>query len=274
MAHTQLIDLYRRMSAAVQAAREAGSVILNRDPDGLELTEKGPHDIVTAYDTLAEQTIVRLLSQRFPEDRFLGEENGSVGAAGLYGGRWIIDPIDGTVNFSRGNPDHAVSIAYEDGDSVLVLGVVYNPARDELFTAIQGEGAFLNGNPIHVSDTSDPSQAITAISLPHRRRDLYRPYAGILERIFLSSRDIRNLGSAALHVCSVACARMDGFVEYALKYWDVAAALVILNEAGGSWETIDPAFPFPDNGDIIVSNGTLHRWYTETVRRGLERPRS
>jgi len=258
----------QRLSAAVVIAKQVGEMLLEATLQTESISEKAPNDIVTTYDTAAENMIVGYLRECFPQDGFWGEESGESDAQ-EGSGRWIIDPIDGTVNFTRSIPDYTISIAYEETLGKPLVGVVFNPRQHELFTAVSGEGAFLNGQPIKVSSVDDPSVAMSLISPPHRKHWLAPQYFRMLQEIFVQTRDIRDLGSAALHLCYLACARADGFFEYGLHYYDIAAGMVILQEAGGVYETFVPSEHIPQSGDIIASNGKLQTWYANQIRDSL-----
>lgn len=262
--------LLDRLKAAVDIARKTGAMLLEADLETRFSREKGLNDIVTEFDGAAERMIVGHLERRFPQDRFLGEETGSSKDEGT-GGRWIIDPIDGTVNFTRGMPNYTISIAYEEKEGVPVIGVVYNPTQAELYTAVAGCGAFLNDMPIHVSAIDRPDEAIAFTSWPHRAHALAGHYLAILESLFRQTREFRNLGSAALHMCYLASGRADAFFEYGLHYYDIAGGMVILTEAGGTYGAFLPEARIPDNGDCIATNGLLQSWYSGEIRKVLSR---
>jgi myo-inositol-1(or 4)-monophosphatase len=245
-----------RLEAAVDIARKTGSMLLGARLETRISREKGLNDIVTEFDGAAERMIVGHLGQCFPEDRFFGEEMGSSKDEGA-GGRWIIDPIDGTVNFTRGMPNYTISIAYEETQGEPVVGVVYNPVQAELYTA--------------VSEIDRPQESIAFTSLPHRTHTLAKPYLAILDSLFLQTREFRNLGSAALHMCYLASGRADAFFEYGLHYYDIAAGMIILTEAGGTYGAFLPEARIPDNGDCVATNGLLQSWYTGEIRKVLKR---
>lgn len=260
--------LQERMSKAIHIALETGKMLLNAHLESHLVSEKGPNDVVTEFDRAAERMIVHFLNECFPLDGFFGEETGLSGGSDI-GGRWIIDPIDGTVNFTRGIPNYTISIAYEEKVGVPILGLVYNPRQNEMFCAILECGAFLNGVRITTSQIEIPGEVISLISPPHRIHSLAHDYFLLLEKIFLQTRDIRNFGSAALHLCYVACARADGFFEYGLHYYDIAAGMIILSEAGGVYEAFSKDRKIPECGDIVASNGPMQSWYTTQIRSSL-----
>jgi myo-inositol-1(or 4)-monophosphatase len=240
---------------AVSLAKDAGAVL--RAGFGLphDIAFKGPMDLVTEVDRAAEQLIVERIQDQFPRHGVLGEEGSAIEAHGSpY--CWVIDPLDGTTNFAHGLPGFAVSIGLErDGD--VVAGVVYDPIREELFAAALGGPATLNGVPIHVSATPTLQASILATGfsshLP-RRAIQAAIWCDILQHV----QAVRQLGSAALHLCYVAAGRVDGYWEYGLYPWDVAAGALIVRQAGGAVSSTAGA-PFEvRSGDLMASNGLIH----------------
>ena len=256
-------NLLFRLDSAIAAARGAGVLILDREGTGLGIESKGLNDIVTEVDGESERYIVDYLSSRFPDDNFLGEENGEI--SGRSGGRWIIDPIDGTENFSRGIPNYTISIGYEVLPGKPVIGVVYNPKQDEMFHAVKGGGAFLNYRPVKVSEIADPADSLTIVAPPFRSHDKAGIYFKLLESVFLKTRDVRRFGSAAQDLCYIACGRMDAFFELGLKYYDIAAGLIILSEAGGCYSSFTEGEDLLESGNIVATNGLLHQWYKKQI---------
>lgn len=220
------------LALAEAAARAAGRLVHERRQATATIevaaTKTSPTDVVTESDLAAERLIrERLLAAR-PADAILGEEGG--GTSGSSGITWVIDPIDGTVNYLYGLPAYAVSIAAQAGVDV-VAGAVYNPATDEMWTATRGGGAFLNGRPARVSGCTELSRALVATGFGYEsaRR---RQQAEIVARLLPEIRDIRRIGSAALDLCSVASGRVDAYYENGLQPWDLAAGRLIAEEAG------------------------------------------
>ena len=212
-----------------RAARAGGQVL--RDHAGRVLArEKGPADLVTEADLASQRAIKGVLLGTFPHHGFLAEENESL-PPGPDGLRWIVDPLDGTTNFVHGIPHYAVSIGLEQAGKPLV-GVVFDPCSEACFLAAAGEGAFLNGIPLHVSQTIDLSQAVVAISFPPRVQRS-SPEVSRFLNVLTRSRATRRTGSTALNLCSLAAGQFDAFWSYATKSWDVAAGAVIVREAGG-----------------------------------------
>jgi len=261
-------NLLVRLDSAIAAARGAGKLILDKDGSKIDIQSKGKNDNVTEMDNASERLITNYLKIRFPDDNFLGEELGEF--SGSPGGRWIIDPIDGTDNYIHNIPNFSISIGYEDINGVLSLGVVYNPPQDELFYAVKGKGAFLNGQPIVVSGVDDPSLSISTISPPFRNHKKASVYFKIFENIFLQTADIRRFGSAALDLCYIACGRIDAYYEFGLKSYDIAAGLIILSEAGGSYSPFLEGEDLFVDGNLIATNKFLHAWYKKQIRDILE----
>lgn len=246
------------LEVALQAARRAGSYVLGAERSGnFAVRMKDANDYVTDVDIQTEQIIKDTIRLHFPHDGMYGEESGASGDT--HTSRWVIDPIDGTTNFVRGMPNYTISIAWEQEKHKPLVGVVYNPRQDELFWATKGEGAFLNGQKITVSNVQQLSEAIVVAVPPHRRRDLVDSYFESMKKIAKATSDLRSFGSCALELSYIASGRLDGYYERALGYYDLAAGMAILQEAGG---VIGPAFedvPFVDEHcDLLASNAHLH----------------
>jgi myo-inositol-1(or 4)-monophosphatase len=241
------------LDVAVAAAREAGSLLLRRARDPGTVSEKGKRgDLVTDADRAAETVILDCLRRSYPNAAVLAEEGGA--RPGTSGERWIVDPLDGTTNFAHDYPLYCVSIAYER-DGELLAGVIYAPVLDECFTARRGEGAEMNGAPIHVSSVERLSDAMVCTGFqPSNYARNGKWFAAMSDR----AQAVRRDGSAALDLAFVACGRFDGFWEFDLRPWDVAAGTLIVREAGGrvSQTTGEPARL--DATSILVSNGRVH----------------
>lgn len=254
------MDIHARADAARKVACEVGSML--RRPGDLKVRAKAENDFVTQMDEMSERKIRSALLTQFPEDSFLGEEGGEQEKAP---GRWIVDPIDGTQSFMRGHCGYGISIAYEY-EGRMMMGCVYMPALDELFLAIRGEGATLNGQPIRVSEISNPRQALVHLGYGHRVRALRERTMPLLPGLFEHVSDIRRYGSAAYAICCVACGRSEVFFELGLHIYDIAAAMVILEEAGGritGWtEDEDCAV----TGNTLATNGLLHPFMLDQLR--------
>jgi len=261
-----------RLKAAIIAARTAGQTLLDRPLKSVERHDKGQSDVVTEMDAATERFLKSYLHQRFPTDDFLGEEEGREVHGGT--GMWVIDPIDGTNNYTHEIPNYTISIGYEESPGKPILGVVFCPRQNELFHAAEGSGAFLNGEPINVSPVEDVLQALTIISPPFRYPRYRADYFHVLAKLGSTTGDFRDFGSAALHLCYIACGRADAFFEFGLKYHDIAAAMVIVSEAGGALAPIEDGRHVPQTGDIIVSNARLHQWYVHHIRTWVEENRN
>lgn len=245
--------------AAVDAAWQAARLIRTHagriDEDAVR--EKGWHDPVTQADEEAQRIITGALSRAFPAFDVLAEEGATDAAAVAEGYRWIVDPIDGTTNFTRGVPPYAVSIALQRGADV-VVGVVLDVAREELFTAVRGGGAFCNGTRIRVSPTRILDQALLTTGFPYRSFDHVDAYLQVLRRAMHATRGLRRPGAASVDLAYVACGRFDGFFETGLNAWDVAAGALLVEEAGGRVTDYHGA-PNPLFArQILASNGLLH----------------
>jgi myo-inositol-1(or 4)-monophosphatase len=237
-------------------AREAGALLMQHFHQGLKIEYKGEADLVTAADRASEALIRERISKQFPAHDVLGEEQGLSDQGSDY--RWYVDPLDGTTNFAHGYPVFCVSMALEQRASkARVAAVVYDPTRDELFTAEQGKGARLNGKPIHVSETAQLKECLVATGFPSHKRH-QNPNIHFYHQITLRTHGVRRAGSAALDLCCVACGRFDGFWEFNLNPWDTAAGVLIVEEAGGKVTRFDGA-PFQiDSRETLASNGRVH----------------
>lgn len=241
-----------QLDIAVKAARAAGKIINHASLDlgHLDVQEKAPFDFVTAVDKKAQSTVVELIERYFPKDGIVAEENGM--RTNAQSDRcWYIDPLDGTTNFMHGFPHYAVSIAYTVKGRVMVA-VVYDPAKNELFTAERSKGAFLNNRRIRVSGRTDFSKALIGTGFPFRRSDNYETFLPKLERVARSAAGLRRAGSAALDLCYVACGRLDGYWESGLQSWDLAAGSLMVLEAGGLVTDLKGGEDYLLGGNICV----------------------
>ncbi|MGH3261713.1 MAG: inositol monophosphatase family protein [Trebonia sp.] len=226
------------LSLGVGAARAAGELLLSGRPADLTVTTKStPTDVVTQMDTAAERLVATTIRAVRPDDAVLGEEGQGELSGGVTSGRrvrWIVDPIDGTVNYLYAIPQWAVSIAAEV-DGVVEAGVVFDPSKDELFTATRGGGARLNGAPITASACADLSRALAGTGFAYDATVRARQ-AHIVAQVLPRARDIRRFGAASLDLCAVGCGRLDAYFERGLNLWDYAAAALIASEAGARVE--------------------------------------
>ncbi|HEY0080480.1 MAG TPA: inositol monophosphatase family protein [Pyrinomonadaceae bacterium] len=246
------------LNFASQIARDAGHVLVERFGRALQISNKGDIDLVTEADVAAERLIVESIRSYYPRHEILAEESGASSAAGELASewKWIIDPLDGTTNYTHGYPCFCVSIALERAGE-LVLGVVYDPVRDEMFAAERGAGATLNGRSIRVSEVYDLNRAMLCTGFPYDVRDR-GDFARHFTNFIMHAQAVRRDGSAALDLAYVACGRFDGFWEEGLRPWDVAAGVLLIEEAGGRVSRYDGS-PFRVyTPPIMVSNGLIH----------------
>ena len=239
-------------------AREAGALLLQYFHQALKIEYKGEADLVTAADRASEALIRERITKHFPSHDVLGEEQGLNDRGSEY--RWYVDPLDGTTNFAHGFPVFCVSIALEHrsgADGQRIAAVVYDPTRDELFSAEQGRGAHLNGEPIHVSKVARLNECLLATGFPSHKRHK-NPNIFFYHQITLRTHGVRRAGSAALDLCDVACGRFDGFWEFNLNPWDTAAGVLIVEEAGGKASRFDGSTFQLDSRETLASNGLLH----------------
>ncbi len=254
------------LQTAVSIAREAGALLRQGLGEVDQINYKGEVDLVTEYDERAETLIVDALQRAFPEHAIHTEERGAVAnnADAESGYRWLIDPLDGTTNFAHGFPVFAVSLALlkrdpdGNGRDHPVVGVVYDPTRDECFTATRGDGAALNGRALHVSPTPALDTALLATGFPYDRRT--RPDNNVrnMGRFIRRCQGIRRAGAAALDLAYVACGRLDGYWELRLHPWDVAAGVLLVQEAGGQISDLNGGMDYLSGAHIVASNRSIH----------------
>jgi len=244
------------LSVAAQAARSAGALLLQFVRLGFRIEHKNPINLVTDADHAAEQCVIDHIRRHFPTHSILAEERGG-DARRQSRYRWIVDPLDGTTNFAHGFPVYAVSVGVECGGLGLI-GVIYDPTRDELFTAQTGAGAHLNGHPISVSTTQRLDHALLVTGFAYDIRDTPNNNLNHFSRFALKARGVRRTGSAALDLCYVAAGRFDGFWEVTLSPWDMAAGCVILREAGGTVTDFGGGDHSIYQPELVASNGLIH----------------
>ena len=252
------------------AARKASRRLLRDfgEVEQLQVSEKGPSDFVTSADLKAEETIREELEKARPEYSFLLEEGGKVDGKDTSN-RWIIDPLDGTMNFLHGIPHFCISIALER-DSEIFAGIIYDPARDEMFSAEKGQGAWLNDKRLRVSGRSQAKDAFIATGIPNRGRGstkIKALFSKELEIMMPLVAGIRRQGSAALDLAYVAAGRYEAYWERGLSAWDIAAGLIILREAGGTASEINLGERMLETGSILASNGRMHDAVSDMLRK-------
>lgn len=235
--------------------QETKVFVENRERAG-HIKTKGRADYVTQVDTDIQNFLARELGNRFPGIQFLGEEEGLHEMSGdIY---WILDPIDGTTNLIHDYQHSVVSLAlYEKGE--ITLGIIYDPFREDVYYAQKGQGSFLNGNPIHVSDAETLDETIISVGTSPYDRELAEENFRRIQRVFGKAQDIRRTGTAAMDLAYVACGRTGGFFEPRLSPWDFAAGLLLVQEAGGRVTDFagEPLF-FSRRGSVVASNGMIH----------------
>jgi myo-inositol-1(or 4)-monophosphatase len=253
------------LNFAIQTARDAGQILLERFGRALQVSNKGDIDLVTEADVAAERLIVERIRSYYPRHAILAEESGeTLTASGQSEWRWIVDPLDGTTNYAHGYPCFCVSIALERAGKI-EIGVIYDPTRDELFAAERGQGATLNGRSIRVTETEDLNRALLCTGFPYNVRER-GDFARHFYHFIMHAQGVRRDGSAALDMASVACGRFDGFWEEGLNPWDVAAGVLLIEEAGGRVSRYDGSRFDIYTPPILASNGLVH----EAMMRVLE----
>lgn len=223
---------------------------------------KNSDDLVTFVDRESENRLRAACALLLPESGFILEEGGKDGADREY--RWIIDPLDGTTNFVHDLPAWCMSVALQRNEKT-VLGVVYDVPHQEVFSAIIGQGAFKNGDPIRVSEQEKLSGALVGMGFPYRANGSIDDYLAVIKSFLLTARGMRRFGAAALDLCQVACGRLEGFFEIGLQAWDVAAGALILTEAGGSATDFEGTANFVFGKQIVASNGKLQEEMLHTI---------
>ena len=234
--------------AAEEGARRSGKILAERFGGQRTVEFKGGIDLVTDADKASEAELLAFIRSRFPEHAILAEESGARPGARY---RWIVDPLDGTTNYVHRVPHFCVSIAVE-GPSGLAAGCILDPLRGELFSAGRGRGAAVNGAPMHASDTADLHRALLCTGFPYDVREKPDAPLGLFNRLMKKAQGIRRMGSAALDLAYVACGRYDGFFEFGLKPWDIAAGSLLVIESGGLATRIDGQPLDLSCGDILA----------------------
>jgi myo-inositol-1(or 4)-monophosphatase len=251
------------MDVAREAALSAGKLLKENLHGTREISYKGEINLVTEMDMRSEQAIVELLRAAFPGHGILAEEGTNIQNGSGF--TWIIDPLDGTTNYAHGYPCFSVSIALVRNGAPEV-GVVFDPMRDELFSAQNGQGAFLNGRPIRVSGHDRLINSLLATGFPYDRKESEKNNLDYFHDLLMASQEVRRDGSASLDLCSVACGRFDGFWELKLKPWDTAAGSLIVREAGGTVTDFTGSRSGLYDDEILASNGGIHEQMLEILR--------
>jgi myo-inositol-1(or 4)-monophosphatase len=259
--------MHPMVNIAVRAARRAGGII-NRaagNLDVLTVRHKSLNDLVSEVDRAAEDAIIETLKSSYPDHAILAEESGSTGESEYV---WIIDPLDGTTNFLHGLPIYAVSIALMHKGQ-LQHGVIYDPSRNDLYTASRGGGAFLNDRRLRVSRRDKLIDGLIGTGFPFRMFDYIDPYLGMLRDLMTRTAGVRRPGAAALDLASVAAGRLDGFWEIGLSPWDMAAGVLMITEAGGMVGDLEGNDKYLERGQIVAGNPKIFAQLLQTIQPHL-----
>jgi myo-inositol-1(or 4)-monophosphatase len=247
------------LSHVEEIARLGGAQLMAhwRSLDNDQVNEKARNDLVSAADLASERTILDEVANRFPSHRVLAEESGLSSSDGSAP-TWIVDPLDGTTNFVHGIPQFAVSIGVAIEGRV-DFGVIFDPCKEDMFAAARGRGARWNGAPCRVSDRTSIAGSLIATGFPFKAHRLLDPYLAIFKDVFLRCKAIRRPGAAALDLAYTACGLFDGFFEFQLSPWDVAAGSVLVEEAGGIITDMEGEAGFVSNGNVVCGPSGVHR---------------
>jgi myo-inositol-1(or 4)-monophosphatase len=246
------------LNVAVMAARRAGSMLIKKmvNIDKLKIEQKGHNDFVSDADRAAEKAVIDCIHKHYPDHAILAEESGASGNSDTV---WIIDPLDGTTNYLHGFPVWAVSIGVQEKGR-MEHGVVYDPLRQELFTASRGQGAQVDGHKIRVSGQLEMPRALIGTGFPFREADMdIAPYMNMLSKTILNTSGVRRAGAAALDMCYVAAGRLDAYFETGLSSWDLAAGALIVREAGGIVSGLDGSENFLETGHVLTGTPRIYR---------------
>ncbi|WP_304985102.1 inositol monophosphatase family protein [Coxiella-like endosymbiont] len=260
--------MHPMLNIAIQAARNAARIIVRFVDrlDTVDVKEKHQNDFVTQVDQLSEQEIIQTIQKAYPDHTILAEESGLHKSKNDF--TWIIDPLDGTTNFIHGFPQIGISIALKYRDK-LSVAVVYDPLRQELFTATQGGGAQLNNRKIRVSTRTKINEALTGTGtgFPFKEKTLFQAYLKLFQTIFPQTASVRRSGTAALDLAYVAAGRLDGFWEMGLKPWDMAAGILLITEAGGFIGDFQGKNDYMENGNLIAGNPKIYKILNELISK-------
>ena len=252
------------INIAVRAARKGGDIIMQASDrlDRIRVSEKQAHDFVTNVDQEVEQVLIETIREKFPSHGILAEESGDSPGDDFT---WIIDPLDGTSNFIHGFPHYAISIALRH-KSVIEQAVIYDPIREELFTASRGDGAQLNNRRMRVSTNKNIDGAFLGTGFPFKNKAILDSYLNNFKILFSQAAGIRRAGSAALDLAYVAAGRLDGFWEYGLNIWDIAAGILLIKEAGGIVSDMQGSENYLDSGDIVAGNPHIFKQMVRVLK--------
>jgi myo-inositol-1(or 4)-monophosphatase len=245
------------LRTAEEAARAAGEILRAAFRSGtLEIEAKAKHDFVTSADRASEERILDLLKGRFPDHRIVTEESGSLDGTDDH--QWFVDPLDGTTNFLQGLPIYGISIACR-AKGRTIAAVVFDPERDDLFAAARGKGVWWNGARIQVSSRPGLEDAFLATGYPFKAKGALDTYLDVFREVFLRARAIRRCGAAALDLAYTAAGIFDGFFEFRLSPWDIAAGALLIEEAGGRVSDLDGEERYLETGNVIAGGPAVHR---------------
>ncbi|HEX6004273.1 MAG TPA: inositol monophosphatase family protein [Burkholderiales bacterium] len=259
--------MHPMLNIAVKAARRAGNLInrASRNLDIVAVREKAANDYVSEVDREAEQTIIRTLREAYPSHSILAEESGASGKSEF---QWIVDPLDGTANFLHGFPQYAVSIALMQ-KKVVTQAVIYDPGRNDLFTATRGRGAFLNETRIRVSKRAQMKPSLIGTGFPFRQLEHVDAYLAMLREVMHNSAGVRRAGAASLDLAYVAAGRLDAFWEIGLSAWDMAAGALLITEAGGLVGDLEGNPGYLDSGNILAGTPKVFGQMVQMLSRHL-----
>jgi myo-inositol-1(or 4)-monophosphatase len=254
--------LEERLTLAKTLAQDAGHLLREGYHAEKDVSHKGQIELLTQFDLMSEKYISEGIQAAFPQDEIIAEENNAPITRPDY---WLIDPLDGTTNFAHGLPGFTVCLAYVK-NHIPVLGVIYIPLLDELYSSLEDAGAFMNDVPIRVSREKALDQSLLATGFPYAYGDTDFDVFGNWERLFYRSRGVRHLGCASINLAYVASGRLDGFWEYGFKSWDMAAGVILVREAGGIVTRIDGGDdPLVEPTSILATNGEIHKDITALI---------
>ena len=259
------MDTEHLRRVAEKAAKRAGEFLKENLFRPHRISYKGEIDLVTEADPEAERLVLEVLKEETPEIPVLWEELSKINPRGLY---WLVDPLDGTTNYAHGFPWFGVSIALMEDHRPLV-GAIYHPMQEEMFSASRGRGAFLNGYPIKVSETEDPRKALLATGFPYNIHERPEKVTFAFKEFLTRVRGIRRAGAASLDLAYVACGRFDGFWEALLKPWDTAAGVLLVEEAGGRVSDYQGETYNPFKKHLVATNGKIHGFMLQITSRYL-----
>ena len=259
--------MHPMINIAIRAARSAGTVLTRyfEHADSLTVSAKGLNDFVTEVDRAAEQAIIQVLQKAYPNHGILAEESGERSGDAF---QWVIDPLDGTTNYLHGFPHFAISIALKH-KGVLEHGLVYDPLRNEMFTATRGAGAQLNERRIRIAQRKGLQGALLGTGFPYRDHSQMEAYLGMFRELARETAGIRRPGAASLDFAYVATGRLDGFWELGLAEWDMAAGALLVKEAGGTVSDIAGGGRFLETGNVIAGNLKIHGAMTRAIKPHL-----